>query len=63
MDLSKIHCLSIRYEKIANGVACSVTLLSPASLITEGEKQSQITCIGIDEWNRRMAVQNKYKRK
>ena len=47
MDLSKIHTLSIRYEKITNQVACSVTLLSPASLITEREIQNQIICIAI----------------
>jgi Aspartyl protease len=47
MDLSKINCLSVRYDKISAVVACSVTVSSPLSLLSEGELQGNIICIGI----------------
>jgi len=47
MDLSKIHCLSIRYNGISNNVASSVKVLTPQSILSDGEEQISDDCIGI----------------
>lgn len=47
MNLSKIHCLSVKYSGITNVIPCSVKLLSPKSLLSEGEIHTTDTCIAI----------------
>jgi hypothetical protein len=47
MDLSKIHCLSINYDGIANVIQCSVEVSFPAALLSDGEIGKSDTCIAI----------------
>jgi hypothetical protein len=47
MDLSKIHCLSIRYDGISNVAACSVKVCYPQSILSADEAQISDDCIGI----------------
>ena len=47
MDLSKIHCLSVHYNGVANVIACSVSVSFPDILLKQGEVSKPDSCIGI----------------
>ena len=47
MELPKIHCLTIKYAGIVNGIACSVTVSHPQSLLSPGEVAKSDDCIAI----------------
>ena len=47
MDLSKIHCLTLKYDRIANCIMCSVNISFPLSLLGEGETAQSETCLAI----------------
>lgn len=47
MDLSKIHCLTVKYSGITNVIACSVQVSFPESLLLPGETAQVDNCIAI----------------
>ena len=55
MDLSKIHCLTVKYPGLSNVVACSVEVLFPKDLLSAGEISATNTCIGI--WDTQLTAQ------
>jgi hypothetical protein len=47
MDLSKIHCLTIKYAALTNRIVCSVQISFAESLLSPGETPIKENCIAV----------------